>query len=55
MFLNLYGDRLSESTNQFLYNLGYYKTDRRARKELMKIKMGGGDFLFHWAIRLKLI
>lgn len=57
MLLDLYGDRLSEEKKQLLYALGYYKTDKRARKYLLKNKQfavkGFKNFLFHSVVRFK--
>ena len=59
MFLNLYGDRLDDEKKRLLYAVGYYKTDKKARKTLMRDKAFSkgkkADFLFRWVIRLKKI
>ena len=59
MFLELYGDRLNDEQKRLLYAVGYYKTDKNARKTLMKDKAFSksktADFWFRWAIRLKKI
>lgn len=57
MFLELYGDRLNDKQRRLLYAVGYYKTDKNARKTLMKDKAfsknRNADFWFRWAVRLK--
>ena len=59
MFLDLYGDRLNDEQKRLIYAVGYYKTDRKARKTLMKDKAFSkgkkADFLLRWVIRLKKI
>lgn len=59
MLLELYGDRLSEDQKHLLYVVGNYKTDKKARKALMKDKAfsrgRSSDFFYRWAIRLKKI
>ena len=59
MFLDLYGDRLDDEQKRLIYAVGYYKTDRKARKTLMKDKAFSkgkkADFLLRWVIRLKKI
>ena len=59
MFLRLYGDRLNDEQKELLHTVGYYKTDKAARKALMKNKAFSKnrkeDFLFRWAVRLKKI
>lgn len=57
MLLNVYGDRLDEEQKRLLYAVGYYKTDKKARKILMRDKAfskgKSADYLFRWVIRLK--
>ena len=59
MFLRLYGDRPDEEKKRLLYVVGNYKTDKKARKTLMKDKAfkksKKADFWFRWAVRLKKI
>lgn len=59
MFLKLYGDRLTDEQKRLLYAVGYYKTDRKARKTLLKDKAfsknKSADFWLHWVIRLNKI
>ncbi|MDE6059146.1 MAG: glycosyltransferase [Clostridia bacterium] len=59
MLLNLYGDRLDDEQKRLLYAVGYYRTDKKARKTLLKDKAFSknkkADFWFRWAVRLKLI
>ena len=59
MLLRLYGDRLSEEQKRLLYAVGYYKTDKQAKRTLLKDKAFScgkkKDFLFRWAVRLKKI
>ncbi|MCH5160763.1 MAG: glycosyltransferase family 2 protein [Clostridiales bacterium] len=59
MLLDKYGDRLTDEQKHVLYVVGNYKTDKKARKELMKNKAFSrgkkSDFFFHWAVRLKKI
>lgn len=59
MLLDIYGDRLNDEQKRLLYAVGYYKTDKEARKTLMKDKAFSkgkkADFLFRWAVRLKAI
>ncbi|MDE6666801.1 MAG: glycosyltransferase family 2 protein [Clostridia bacterium] len=59
MFLDLYGDRLTEEQKRLLWAVGYYKTDKKARKTLIKDKAFSkgkkDDFFFHLAIRFKKI
>lgn len=59
MFLDLYGDRLDDEQKRLIYAVGYYKTDRKARKTLMKDKVFSkgkkADFLLRWVTRLKKI
>lgn len=55
MLLALYGDRLDDEKKRKLYELGYYKTDKKARKNLLKWDIEGNNSLFRWAIRLKVI
>lgn len=59
MLLDVYGDRLDEEQKRLLYAVGYYKTDKKARKTLMKDKAfskgGKADFWFRWAVRFKKI
>ena len=59
MFLQLYKDRLNDEQKRLLYAVGYYKTDKKARKILMRDKAfskgKNADFLFRWVIRLKKI
>lgn len=59
MLLNLYGDRLNEEQKRLIYAVGYYKTDKNARKTLLKDKAFSknkkADFWFRWAVRLKKI
>lgn len=59
MLLKLYGDRLTEEQKRLLYVVGNYKTDKSARKELMKSKAFSkdkrSDYWFRWAVRFKRI
>ncbi|MDE5592489.1 MAG: glycosyltransferase family 2 protein [Clostridiales bacterium] len=59
MLLETYGDRLTDEQKHLLYIVGNYKTDKKARKALMKDKAfsrgKSSDFFFRWAIRLKKI
>lgn len=59
MLLRLYGDRLTEEQKRLLYIVGNYKTDKVARKELMKSKVFSkdkrSDYWFRWAVRFKRI
>ena len=59
MFLNLYGDKLTEGQRSLLYTVGYYATDKKARKILMNDKAFSkgkkADFWLRWTVRLKKI
>ncbi len=59
MFLNLYGDRLADEQKRLLWAVGYYKTDKKARKALIKDKAFSkgkkDDFFFRLAVRFKKI
>lgn len=59
LFLKIYSDRLSEEQKKLLWSVGFYKTDKSARKNLMKDKVFSkgkkADFWFHCAIRFKKI
>lgn len=59
MFLEMYYDRLTDEQKRLLYAVAYYKTDKKARKTLMKDKAFSkgkrADFWFRWAVRLKKI
>lgn len=59
MFLTIYADRLNDEQKRLLYAVGYYKSDTKARKTLMKDKAFSiskrADFWLRLAIRFKKI
>lgn len=59
MFLQLYGDRYNEEQKRLIYAVGNYRTDKKARKILLKdkafSKSKSADFWLHWVVRLNKI